>query len=129
MVLAKKPPAWLQVKHERLKHLIISPEEFKEKKKAKYNARARAKQTSRRKGIGKQSKGIRFLGVGRKGKRKRFCKNDNQTKVIPHNTSTSSTYGSTRGSYNEVFCLLDFCAMHVLISVFHFCSLCGSIVH
>ena len=38
MVLAKKPPAWLQVMHERLKHLIISPEEFKEKKKAEYNA-------------------------------------------------------------------------------------------
>ena len=38
MVLAEKPPAWLQVMQERLKHLIISPEEFKEKKKAEYNA-------------------------------------------------------------------------------------------
>ena len=38
MVLAEKPPAWLQVMHERLKHLIISSEMSKEKKEAKYNA-------------------------------------------------------------------------------------------
>ena len=28
MVLAENPPAWLQVMHERLKHLIISSETF-----------------------------------------------------------------------------------------------------
>ena len=28
VVLAQKPPAWLQVIHERLKHLIISLETF-----------------------------------------------------------------------------------------------------
>ena len=33
-VLAKKPPAWLQVLHGRLKHLIISSDTFKEKKKS-----------------------------------------------------------------------------------------------
>ena len=38
MVLAEKPLAWLQVMHGRLKHLIISSETFKEKKKAKCNA-------------------------------------------------------------------------------------------
>ena len=38
IVLAEKPPTWLQVMHERLKHLIISSEKFKEKKKAQYNA-------------------------------------------------------------------------------------------
>ena len=38
MVLAKKPPAWLQVMHERLKHLVMSLETFKEKKKAKHIA-------------------------------------------------------------------------------------------
>ena len=31
MVLAEKPPAWLQIMHGRLKHLIISSETFKEK--------------------------------------------------------------------------------------------------
>ena len=38
MVLAEKPPAWLQVMHGRLKHLIISSETFQKKKKADYNA-------------------------------------------------------------------------------------------
>ena len=38
MVLAEKPQTWLQVMHERLKHLIISSEMFKEKKKAKHDA-------------------------------------------------------------------------------------------
>ena len=40
MVLAKKPPTWLQVIHERLKHLVVSLETFKEKKKAEHNAQA-----------------------------------------------------------------------------------------
>ena len=38
MALAEKSLTWLQVMHERLKHLIISSEKFKEKKKAEYNA-------------------------------------------------------------------------------------------
>ena len=105
MVLAEKPPTWLRVMCERLKHLIISSEKFKEKKKAKYNARARAKQISR--GKGKHSKGIRFWGVGEKGKGKGLCRNDNQMKIMPHNTSRSKqTSGSTIGSYNELFCFV-----------------------
>ena len=32
MVLAENPPAWLQVMHKKLKHLIISSETFKKKK-------------------------------------------------------------------------------------------------
>ena len=68
MVLAEKPPAWLQVMHGRLKHLIISSEVFQKKKKAEYNAEAKAKQTGKGKGMGKCSKGIRYLGVSRKGK-------------------------------------------------------------
>ena len=38
MVLAEKPPAWLQVIHGRLKHLIISSETFKGKNEAEYDA-------------------------------------------------------------------------------------------
>ena len=38
MVLAEKPPAWLQVMHGRLKHLIISSKVFQKKKKAEYDA-------------------------------------------------------------------------------------------
>ena len=69
MVLAEKPPTCLPVMHERVKHLIISSEKFKEKKKAEYDAQARVKQTSRGKGIGKCFNGIRFMGVGGKGKK------------------------------------------------------------
>ena len=43
LVLAEKPPAWHQVMHERLRHLIISSAMFKDKKKAKYNAQAKAR--------------------------------------------------------------------------------------
>ena len=107
MVLAEKPLTWLQVMHERLKHLIISSERFEEKKKAKYNAQARAQQSRRGKGIGKHSKGIRFLGVGRKGKGNRLRKNNNQMKIMSYNTSRNKqTSGSTIGSYNKLFCFV-----------------------
>ena len=42
VVLAQKPPAWLQVIYERLKHLVISSETFQEKK-GKYIAKGKAK--------------------------------------------------------------------------------------
>ena len=64
MVLAKKPPAWLQVMHGRLKHLIISSEVFQKKKKAEYNAWIKVKQlrTDKEKRIGKHSMGITHIG-------------------------------------------------------------------
>ena len=106
MVLAEKPPAWLQVMHERLKHLIISSAMFKEKKKAEYNARVKARQNSGGKGIGEHSKGIRFLRASRKGKGK-----GNKTKVIPHCASRNDlASGSTIGIFHELFCLFDFSA-------------------
>ena len=107
MVLAEKPPTWLQVMHERLKDLIISSKRFKEKKKAKYNARAGAQQIRRGKGIGKHSKGIRFWGVGRKGKGKMLSMNSNQKKITSHDTSgNKQTSGSTIGIWNELFCFV-----------------------
>ena len=42
VVLEQKPPAWLQVIYERLKHLMISSETF-QKKKGKYMAKGKAK--------------------------------------------------------------------------------------
>ena len=51
---------------------------FKEKKKAEYNAQAKAKQNSGGKGMGKYSKGIKFWRVSRQGKGK------NKTKMTPH---------------------------------------------
>ena len=65
MVLAEKPPAWLHIMYGSLKHLIISSEVFQKKKKAEYNAQAKTKQTGKGKGMGRHSKGIRYLGVSR----------------------------------------------------------------
>ena len=48
MVLAEKSPAWLQVMHERLKHLIISSETFKKKKRAEHFAQSGVRETSKR---------------------------------------------------------------------------------
>ena len=59
MVLAKKPPTWLQVMHERLKHLIISSDTFKEIKKTGYDTRVGGKQSSKGKGNKLYGKGNR----------------------------------------------------------------------
>ena len=100
MVLAVKPPTWLQVMHGRLKHLIISSKTFKEKKKAEYHSQAKAKQTNKGKGMGKHSKGIRYLGISGKGKRP--SRRNTKTKITSLNTgvalkknqSPSSTIGT-----------------------------------
>ena len=57
MVLAEKSQAWLQVMHGRLKHLILSSDTFNEKKKAEYDAQAKAKQTNKGKGMENTLKG------------------------------------------------------------------------
>ena len=57
MVLVEKTPAWLQVMHERLKHLIISSETFKKKKRAEHIAQARVKKHQKGKGYGKGNLG------------------------------------------------------------------------
>ena len=43
VVLAQKPPVWLQVIHERLKHLIISSETFWNRRKMEYGVRIETK--------------------------------------------------------------------------------------
>ena len=90
MVLAEKPPAWLQVMHGRLKHIIISSEVFPKKKKAEYNAQAKAKQTGKGKGMGKHTNGIRYLGVSGKGKGKRPHRKITNSKVTPLITRVTS---------------------------------------
>ena len=63
MVLAEKPLVWLQVMHGRMKHLIISSEMFKEKKKAEYNAWTKAKQIHKGKGMGNTPRESGFWGL------------------------------------------------------------------
>ena len=70
MVLAEKPPVWLQVMHGRLKHLIISSEIFQKKKKAAYDAQAKAKQTSKGMGMGNIQKELGIKGLVEKEKGK-----------------------------------------------------------
>ena len=43
MVLAEKPPTWLQVMHERLKHLIISSDTFRKNNSTDYSAQVGGK--------------------------------------------------------------------------------------
>ena len=43
VVLAQKPPAWLQVIHERLKHLIFSSETFRNRRKRGYKVKRKMK--------------------------------------------------------------------------------------
>ena len=43
VVLAQKPPTWLQVIHERLKHLIISSETFQNRRKRGYRVKRKIK--------------------------------------------------------------------------------------
>ena len=85
MVLAEKHPTWLQVMHERLKHLIISYEKFREKKKAEHDAQARGKQFSREKG-------------------KRLYRKGNKPKITSGSKQRS---GSTIGIHDKLICLFD----------------------
>ena len=104
--------------HERLKHLIISHEVFKAKKKAECNAQVKAKQNHGGKGVGKHSKGIRFVGANRKEKGK-----DNKTKMTPqHVPKSEQTPSSTIGIHSESFYLFDFyaCVDFYVLLLFHF---------
>ena len=62
MVLAEKPLMWLQVMHERLKHLIISSDTFRKNKRTDNSAQVggKGKENSKGKGVGKHSKGLGF---------------------------------------------------------------------
>ena len=102
MVLAEKPPTWLQVIHGRLKHLIISSEVFQKKKKAEYDAQAKTKQTGKGKGMEKQSKGIRYLGVSGKGKGKRPHRKITKSKVTPLITKVTSRNNQSLGSMTGI---------------------------
>ena len=97
MVLAGMPPAWLPVIFERLKHLIISSEAFQKKKRIKYNAQKEAKKlrVGKGKGIGKHSKGIRYLGISEKGKGKRIRP---QKKITKQNVTPPSTVVAQKGN-------------------------------
>ena len=110
MVLSEKPLAWLQVMHGRLKHLIISSETFQKKKKAEYDAQARAKQTGKEKGMGKHSKGIRYLGDSGKGKGKGKWphRKSTKTKIALLNVRRTSRSNQSPGSITGIQRIVSF---------------------
>ena len=54
VVLAQKPPNWLQVMYERLKHLIISSETFQNRMKTGYGIRIEIKLNGRNRLLGSE---------------------------------------------------------------------------
>ena len=63
MILAEKPLTWLQVIHERLKHLIISSEVFKEKKKLSIMLELRQNETMEERGWENTPRELDFWGL------------------------------------------------------------------
>ena len=61
--LAQKPPAWLQVIHERLKHLIISLETFQNRRKSGYKIKRKMRSHRKDRLWGKRSKKSYTLGI------------------------------------------------------------------
>ena len=89
MVLVEKPQTWLQVMHERLKHLIISSETFKKKKRAEHITQA---------GVKKHQKGKRF-GKGKLG-----------VTTTPHlSTRCKLASNSTIGIQDKLLCSVQDC--------------------
>ena len=82
MVLAEKPPTWLSVMYERLKYLLISSDNFREKKRTICDPQAGGKRKRNSTGMGRYPKGIKILEKGRKpcgkGGRSKTTSKDNQ---------------------------------------------------
>ena len=82
MVLAEKPLTWLPVIYERLKHLLISSDTFREKKRTSHGPQVGGKGKRNSIGMGRYSKGIKIPKKGRKpcgkGDRSKTTSRDNQ---------------------------------------------------
>ena len=99
MVLAGKPLTWLPVMYERLKHLIINVDTFREKKRTIYHPWVGGKEKKSNKEVGKQPKGSEIL------KDKRQCRGKgNKCTKTPGNSLRSH---SAIGIQNELLCLLN----------------------
>ena len=87
VVLAQKPPAWLQVIHERLKHLIISSETFQNRRKMEYGVRIERKLDEKNRLLGnKGQKGLQIRNLSY------------------HWLKDKSTKNSIRGTIDDQFC-------------------------
>ena len=76
VVLAQKPPTWLQVIHERLKHLFISSETFLNRRKMEYGVRIKVKLDEKNRLLGnKGQKGIQVRNLSRSWLKDKSTKN------------------------------------------------------
>ena len=108
MVLAEKPPRWLPVMYERLKHLIINVDTFKGKMRIGHYPQIGGKGKKSSKRIGKQLGGIEVMKDKRHGSRK-----GNR-----HTRTPRSNLRSYRaiGNQNDLI-LIYWIWMHVLVSL------------
>ena len=76
VVLAQKPPAWLQVIHERLKHLIISSETFQNRRKMGYGIRIETRLDKKNRLLGnKGQKGFQVMNLAHSWPKDKSTKN------------------------------------------------------
>ena len=82
MVLAEKPLTWLSIMYQRSKHLLISSDTFREKKRTIYDPQVGGKGKKNSAGMGRYSKGIKIPKKGGKpcgkGGRSNTTLKDNQ---------------------------------------------------
>ena len=104
VVLAQKPPAWLQVIHERLKHLIISSETFQNRRKMGYKVKRKIKLEEKNRLLeDKGQKGLQIM---------------NSSHLWPKDKSTKN---SIIGILNDWFCWqVEVLIVWILVHVFHF---------
>ena len=86
MVLDEKPPTWLPVMYERLKHLIINVDAFREKVRIGHYSQIGGK-GKRSKGIGKQPRGTKVV----KDRRHNSGKGNKCTRTQGSNLKSCST--------------------------------------
>ena len=76
VVLAQKPPTWLQVTHERLKHLVISSETFQNKIKVGHGLRIETKLDGKSKLLGNEGqKGFQTMNSSHSWPKDKSTKN------------------------------------------------------
>ena len=99
MVLAGKPLTWLPVMYERLKHLIINADTFREKRRTIYHPQVGGKEKKSSNGVGKQPKGSKILKD-----EIHHCRKGNKHTKTPGSHLRSH---SALGIQNELLCLLN----------------------
>ena len=90
MVLAEKPPTWLSVMYERLKHLIINADVFREKLRMGHYPQVGRKGKENSQNRGKQPRGIKVV----KDRKRNSGKGSKNTRTHGNNLKSGSTIGN-----------------------------------